>query len=293
MIPDTSLVFYFNARKEMYKVTKVINNNFVCSVDDKGEEIILRGSGIGFQKKAGEPVDEGRIEKVYSMLSKSTLNKLQSLVNDIPLEHIEVCTEIIDDIKKRFTKKLNDNIYITLTDHLSFAIERQKLKLEYKNALLLEIKRFYPEEYKLGLHALDIIEKRLGIRLLEDEAGFIALHIVNAELDTNMSDMMKITKLIQDVLEIVKNYYQFEIDEESLHYERFITHLKYFGQRLLSNKTVADQDLQLQKMIKTNYSRDYKCAQIINQYVKDNFNRELTGEEMMFLTIHLKRITTK
>lgn len=275
----------------MFRITKVINNNFVCSVDDKGEEIILRGSGIGFQKKTGEPVEDSKVEKIYSMSSKSTLSKLQSLVNDIPLEHVEVCTEIIEDIKRRFTKKLNDNIYITLTDHLSFAIERQHLKLEYKNALLWEIKRFYPEEYKLGLHALDIIEKRLGVRLLEDEAGFIALHIVNAELDTNMSDMMKITKLIQDVLDITKEYYKLAIDEESLHYERFITHLKYFGQRLFNNKTVPDQDFALQEMIKTNYEKDYQCAQIINQYVKENFNRELTGEEMMFLTIHLKRIT--
>jgi beta-glucoside operon transcriptional antiterminator len=275
----------------MYKITKIINNNFVCSVNEKEEEIILRGSGIGFQKKIGDAAEDNRIEKIYSMPSESTMNKLQSLVDNIPLEHVEVCTEIIEDIKKMLNKKLNDNIYITLTDHLSFAIERQHLKLEYKNALLWEIKKFYPEEFKLGLHAIKIIKKRLGAKLLEDEAGFIALHIVNAELDTNISDMMKITKLIQDILEITKNYYKIDIDEESLHYERFITHLKYFGQRLFNNKSVADEDFALQKMIKTNYSKDYQCAEIINSYIKENYFRELTGEEMMFLTIHLKRIT--
>ena len=65
----------------MYKITKIINNNFVCSVNDRGEEIILRGSGIGFQKKAADTADDSRIEKIYSMPSKSTLNKLQSLVD--------------------------------------------------------------------------------------------------------------------------------------------------------------------------------------------------------------------
>lgn len=277
----------------MYKITKIINNNFVCSVNEKREEIILRGSGIGFKKKVADTADENRIEKIYSMSSKAALNKLQSLVDDIPLEHVEVCTEIIDDIKKRLKKKLNDNIYITLTDHLSFAIERQHLNLEYKNALLWEIKKFYQEEYKLGLHALDLISQRLGVKLLEDEAGFIALHIVNAELDTNISDMMKITKLMQDILKITRNYYKLDFDEESLHYARFITHLKYFGQRLFNNKTVADDDFDLQKMIKTNYSKDYRCAQVISNYIKENYSRDLTGEEMMFLTIHLKRITMK
>lgn len=275
----------------MYKITKIINNNFVCSVNEKGEEVILRGLGIGFGKKSNDVAEESKIEKIYSMSSQSMLNKLQSLVDNIPLEHIKVCTEIIDEIKLKLNKKLNENIYITLTDHLSFAIDRQRLKLEYKNALLWDIKKFYQIEYQMGLHALDMIKEKLGVTLMEDEAGFIALHIVNAELDTNISDMMNITALITDILELTRNYYKIDFDEDSLHFERFITHLKYFGQRLFQNKTVKDDDFQLQKMIKTSYSKDYQCAEIINSYIKEKFNRELTGEEMMFLTIHLKRIT--
>ncbi|MDF2611831.1 MAG: transcription antiterminator LicT [Lachnospiraceae bacterium] len=276
----------------MYKITKVVNNNFVCSVNDHEEEIILRGPGIGFQKKINDDVEEAKVEKIYCMSSRATLNKLQSLVDDIPLEQVQICTEIIDDMKSRLNKKLNDNIYITLTDHLNFAIERYHLKLQYTNALLWEIKKFYQTEYQLGLHALEIIKDKLGVTLPEDEAGFIALHIVNAELDTDITDMMKITSLIHDILDIVKDYYNITLDEDSLHYARFLTHLKYFGQRLFHNKYVKDNDFQLQTMIKTNYNYDYKCAEIINRYIKDKHNRELTGEEMMFLTIHLKRITT-
>ena len=275
----------------MYQIVKIINNNFICSVNDQGEEIILRGLGIGFQKKVNDRLEDSKVEKIYSMHSKTALSKMQSLVNDIPLEHIQVCTEIIDDIKKTFDKTLNDNIYITLTDHLSFAIERQHLDLQFKNALLLETKRFYQEEYQLGVHAIEVIKERLGVTLLEDEAGFIALHIVNAELDTDMSDMMKITELIQDILQITKDYYQVALDEDSLDYDRFVTHLKYFGQRMFHNKTIKDDDFKLQEMIRTNYKKDYQCAEIINQYISDKYSRVLTGEEMMFLTIHLKKIT--
>lgn len=275
----------------MYKITKVINNNFVCSVNEKDEEVILRGPGIGFGKKSNDIAGEEKIEKIYSMTSQTTLSKLQSLVADIPLEHVEVCTEIIEDIKRDLGKQLNDNIYITLTDHLNFAIERQSLNQEYANAILWEIKKFYPLEFKMGLHALDIVKEKLGISLKEDEAGFIALHIVNAELDTNMNEMVQITSLIQDILEITKNYYRVEFDEESLHFSRFITHLKYFGQRIYQNKTVKDNDFHLQEIIKTNYSKDYKCAELIQNYVKEKYHQDLTGEEMMFLTLHLKRIS--
>ena len=37
----------------MFKITKIVNNNIVCSVDSNGKEIILRGLGIGFKKQIG------------------------------------------------------------------------------------------------------------------------------------------------------------------------------------------------------------------------------------------------
>ena len=38
----------------VYRISRVIGNNFVCTVDDGGTEIILRGLGIGFTKHAGD-----------------------------------------------------------------------------------------------------------------------------------------------------------------------------------------------------------------------------------------------
>lgn len=276
----------------MYRVKKVINNNFISSIDQKGNQVIIRGLGIGFQKKPGEWIKDDKVEAVYRIEDKATSNKLQELVSQVPKEYIDTCTEIIDNIKSKLNKKLNDNIYITLTDHLSFAIERKQLKQEYSNALLWDIKRFYDEEYKLGLESLDIVEKKHNIRLSDDEAGFIALHIVNAELDTNMSSMIKITSFMQEVIQIVRDYYDIELDEDSLDFGRFITHLKYFAQRLFNNKPTKDTDFQLQRMIRENYSKDYGCAEKIKEYIKEKYNLNLTGEEMMFLTIHLKRIST-
>lgn len=248
--------------------------------------------GIGFQKKPGEWIKSNKVEAVYRIDDKVTSNKLQELISQVPKEYIDTSTEIIDNIKSKLDKKLNDNIYITLTDHLSFAIERKKRKQEYSNVLLWDIQRFYQQEYELGKESLAIINKNHGVELSNDEAGFIALHIVNAELDTNMSSMIKITTFMQEVIDIVKNYYNRTLNEDSLDFGRFITHLKYFSQRLFSNKSTEDTDCQLQRMIRENYSKDYGCAEKIKEYIKEKYNLNLTGEEMMFLTIHLKRIST-
>lgn len=100
----------------------------------------------------------------------------------------------------------------------------------FGNPLLREVRAFYKEEYMIGTFALDLIERRLGIAFPVDEAASIALHIVNAEYNTKMRDTIDITRIIQDVLDLVREYFQMELDETSLSYERLITHLRFLAQ---------------------------------------------------------------
>lgn len=274
----------------MYKIAKLINNNIVCSIDAEGNEVILRGLGIGFNKKVNDSIEDEKVEKIYKMANKDASNKLQELLAEIPIEYVTVCTEIIEYATKTLNKKLNDNIYITLTDHISFAITRKDNKLEYRNVLLTEIKTFYEEEYQIGVQALEIIKDKLGVELSYDEAGFIALHIVNAELDTNIGNMVKITELIQKVMELIYNYYGKEIDEDSLNYKRFITHLKFFGQRIFTDKATEEDDEEFRSLVKNRYPIEYQCAENIGKLVLEQYSKKVTEEELMFLTIHLKRL---
>lgn len=274
----------------MYKITKVINNNIVCSVDDGGQEIILRGLGIGYQKKKGDTVSDDKVEKVYAMKDPGRSDKLQQLLAQIPAEYLEISTEIIEYARRMLRKRLSENIYITLTDHISFAVSRKNENLEYHNVMLSEIKRFYAQEYEIGRYALKLIDERLHIQLCDDEAGFIALHIVNAELETNMSDMYQITGLIRDIFEIVRVYYGRTFDSDSLDYERFVTHLKYFSQRLFNNAPVQTDDVVLQDMIRSRYTKDYNCALKIKTFVQVKYKKYISEEEVIFLTIHLHRL---
>lgn len=275
----------------MYRIMRVIGNNFVCSAGEDGQEVIIRGLGIGFRKKKGDIVPPAAIEKIYTIRDETAKNKLMELVADVPTEHVAVCTEIIEYAQHSLGKKLSENIYITLTDHISFAIERRQKGLEYKNGLLWEIKNFYPNEFEIGQHALEMVKDKLGITLSVDEAGFVALHIVNAELDTDMSDMVKITEMIQVVLKTVRNYYGISLNENSLDYGRFITHLKFLGQRIARRETMDSDDDQFHRMIRDCYPRDYVCAQRICVYLEKQFKCKLSEDEMVFLTVHLRRVS--
>lgn len=276
------------------KIDKIINNNLIRTFDNNGKEILVMGCGLGFQKKIGDTIDRRKIEKIYAIENKNDSNKLMNLLSEIPLEYIQVSNEIISYAKYSLGKRLNDNIYISLTDHISFAIERYKQGLNFKNALLWEIKRFYNHEFLIGKEALTIIKKRLDIMLSEDEAASIALHIVNAQLNSrDMNDTLDITKMIQNILNIVKFHFNIELDEYSLHYERFITHLKFFAQRILSGKVVKSDDANFCEMIKEQYKDAYLCAEKVKKYILKEFNHEISDEEIMYLTVHIKRIVKK
>lgn len=58
--------------------------------------------------------------------------------------------------------------------------------------------------------------------MTEDEAGYIAMHFVNAQQNgEEMSQTVKVTKMVEDILHIVEYHYQIKLDENSLNYTRF------------------------------------------------------------------------
>ncbi|HEY3588574.1 MAG TPA: transcriptional antiterminator BglG [Buttiauxella sp.] len=271
------------------KIAKILNNNVVVILDEQGREQVVMGRGLGFQKQVGDVLAGDKIEKVFALKSDELVARLGELLSQIPLEVMTTCDRIIEQSRQRLGK-LQESLYITLTDHCHFAIERQKKGVAIRNVLLWEIKRLYPKEFLLGQEALVLIEKRLNVQLAEDEAGFIALHLVTAQLNSEMPEVMHVTRVMQEILHIVKYQLRLEYDEESLSYQRFVTHLKFFAQRMLSRDVVADDDATLHAAVKDNYPQAWRCAEKINRHLVAEYQRELTTEEIMFLAIHIERV---
>ena len=75
--------------------------------------------------------------------------------------------------------------------------------------------------------------------------------------------VLQITKVMQEILNIVKYQLNIEYDEEALCYHRFITHLKFFAQRLLGKNHPPSNDDDLYEVIREKYPIAYKCANIV------------------------------
>lgn len=272
------------------KIVKIMNNNVVNALDERGRETIVLGKGIGFQKHAGDPVEESRIEKIFRLPEQSK-GQFEKLVEEIPYEYVTYVDEIVKAATELLGKKLNKNIYITLTDHLHFAIERYRQNIQFQNALLWEVKKFYSREYAIGLRALELLKEKEHVELSVDEAAFIALHIVNAEMDGNMTQTLGMPGMLKDMLNIVQYTFQMEMDEDSLSYERFVTHLKFFIQRAVNRQYYPSEDAELYELYKKKVPKCFDCARKIKKYMEEKTDIEVTDEELMYLTVHISRVT--
>ncbi|MFR5472047.1 MAG: BglG family transcription antiterminator LicT [Romboutsia sp.] len=275
------------------KIEKILNNNAFISIDKSGEEIVVMGRGIAFGKKQGNEVELSRGYKIFSNSDKELNQRLKNIVSDIPEEYMKITEQVVCMLEKEYDKKVNDIIYVSLTEHIHGAVERFKKGIQIKNPLLIDIKRLFRDEYEVSKQALEAIKEEFGIEFEEDEAGYIAQHIVNAQLDDDMSDIVNVTRIMQDILNIIKYSYKIDFNEESVYYYRFVTHLKFFAQRILNRLTYEDDNEDVFEVFKDKYNESYKCVLKIKEQIKQIYDYELSKDEQLYLMIHIERITTK
>ncbi|MCZ0701727.1 beta-glucoside operon transcriptional antiterminator [Natronobacillus azotifigens] len=278
------------------RIKKILNNNVVVSEDKKYEEIVVMGRGLAFQKKIGDQINVDKVEKTFILEEQDVSDKLGELLKEIPEQHFDIAYKIISFAKERLDYKLDDYIYIALTDHLSFAIGRYNQGINLPNALLWEIKKFYKQEYKIAQASLAIIEEDMNIKLPEDEAASIALHLVNSQLSgENMEATVQMTKMVNSILAIVKYHYQIVLDEDSINYQRFLTHLKFFALRFVRDegKTKVGVESFLYEQVKEKYKEAFDCSEKIDEFINKTYGWHVSNDEKVFLTLHIQRVATQ
>ena len=261
-------------------------------MDNKGKDIIVMGSGIAFQKKHGDIIDETKIERIFTQQIPDFTTKFQKLLDEIPIEYLEITEKIILEAKGKLKQDFSDNLYIALMDHIHFTVQRFHDGMLIKNQLLTETKMMYKEEFQVGMDAVKIINKTFSVTLPEDEAAFIALHFVNASTVGTMQETVHKTRIVQDILTIIKNYYKVEFKEESIDYYRLVTHLKFFVQRMTDESLAhkSDGDTSLLEIVKKNYQQSFECVNRIAKYLHVESGFTISDEEKLYLTIHIERI---
>ncbi len=271
-------------------VEKIINNNIISARDEKGIELVAMGRGIGFGQKAGNEIADDKIEKIFRLENIDDMERFKRLLASWPIEYVRLSLRIINYAKETLGMQLNQNVYLGLTDHISFAVKRQKEGMAFTNVLYEEVKLFYPNEYLVGKHALYLIEQDTGCRLEEDEAASIALHIVNAELNLQISGTFMIIKMMREMMEIIED--KIGISEKAAYpRDRLITNIKHLAKRLLSDEPLQGRkDLKLYDFVRTNYPEEYQLIDKVNLHIEKAYHCSMTEEEKIHLALNVKRM---
>jgi|SRR5699024_599547 len=268
------------------KIIKVLNNNAVIIMDE-GQEKIAIGSGIGFDKGKNDIVQMPKVEKLFVLKENE---KLQQLLLRIPEEHLILTEDIIRYAETYLESKLNDHILLVLTDHISFAIEREREGIHLQNKLLQEIKILYKKEFEVGLWALSKIKEETQMDMPIDEAAFIALHLHTMKMkDGDLRKTVKQTTIVRDMVETIKDVLKMEMKPEDIAYERLITHLRFALLRA-SEYDVHSMDKDILKMIKKKYKISFQCAKQVAKTLLDKHEVDLPEDELGYITLHIERL---
>lgn len=272
------------------KIDKVFNNNVVATITDDGKEAIVTGPGVGFQKKSGDLVDEGKITKSYFMQNVRK-NKLYQLLERTSIEYLEIAEAILKKARQDLQKEVNDSVLIALTDHIAFSVERSNEGMVLPNLILNETKAMYPEEFKIGTWAIYLINELLNVKLSDGEAGYIAIHIINATAQNKNTDAVQIVEFVQNVLESIKRTFAISLNEESLDYTRLITHLKFFAHRIVKKEQKEiDGFHEMYELLEKRDPRMQTCIRNIQVIAKEEFNYDINTNEMVYLIIHILKV---
>lgn len=268
-------------------IEKVMNNNCVLA-SMNGQEVIISGPGVGYNRKNGMSVPP-HPANLFFYVRNEEKGKLYKLIERVDIDYVFVSEKIVRYAEINLDKKLNPSLLLILADHISNAVSRCAAGIQINNIFLDEIKALYKSEYAISRDALSIVNEHFNIRLPDDEIGFIALHILNNYENTSNYESLRTIEFSQKITDIIEKVYEKRVDRNAFNYSRFMTHLKYFSCRVLCNEKIKNKDIGdiYEHFLEKDLILQYSIIKI-EEYLKSEFNYELAMEEKLYLSIRIK-----
>lgn len=269
------------------KAVKVYNNNAVATICSDEREAILIGSGIGYHKRPGDLIDEKKIEKIYYIQDDLQTRFLQLLKNARP-EALKASEEILAYAREQGLE-LKNQLILSLTDHISFALERAEQGIELPYLMLSETRMLYQKEYEIGRWALKKIKELCSVELPKYEAGYIALQLASSVMNPDVA--YNTLKLAYGALDIIKDTYGVELNPDDIDTMRLTTHLKFLAQRIFCQIQWNDDDMDgLYQLLIRRHRKNRECIGRLSDFIRNNFSYELNHQEKVYLMVHLSKI---
>lgn len=273
----------------MFRVSRVINNNVISVLED-GREVILTGRGLGFQQRPGGTYDPAKVERRFVLDDDRSAEGFTSIIADIPYEVLALSNRIADHLLATLGLALTSAMQLAIADHIQFAMQRLATGQRLEHAMLWELKSTYRREFTAALEILELVHADTGVVMPVDEAAFLTMHLVNAELNGDMSTTVSTTTAVQDIVALVRERLGVPLEPDSVAYARFLTHVKFAVRRIEDGQLLVGSDSQLYDMVREKDPQAHEVALAIGRYVHDRYGVDLSEEELLYLMVHVNRL---
>lgn len=149
------------------KIEKIINNNIISAKDEKNQEVILMGRGIGFGRKKGESIDLSRIEKIFKRESGKEFNRFKEILMHTPIEQVDVADNVVRYAKRILNNSLDKDIYLSMTQFINSYVDKEFTGLPEIPYDAKVMNQYFKVEYMIGAFAQEEMFQILGIRTTE------------------------------------------------------------------------------------------------------------------------------
>jgi len=270
-----------------YKVLKSLSSNVVVSEKDSNVYVLF-GKGIGFGKKPGELITKGStIEQKFIKIDDSEKANYVEILNNVEVQILAVTEEIISLAEDILKEKLFSRIHVGLADHISFSIKRMELGIDIVNPFLNEIQTLYPNEYNIAEKGSKLIKEKLNVALPESEIGFITLHIHSARVNEEVSQTLKYTRIIKEVMEYIQELLGINTNQKSMEYSRLVSHLRYALDRIENEKVLKNVMLE---SVKTSMNEEFEISKKVCKFISQKLSKEVCEDEIGYISLHIYRL---
>lgn len=273
---------------EMYRVSKVLNNNGVIAIDmDENKEYVILGKGVGFGKKVSQRFDKSEGYTTYRLEQETERGSAKELVKGIEPEYLEIADAILTESQKVFGDSIDRGILFPLADHISFAVARIRRNEQISNPLTEDIKVLFYSEFKVAETLKTILRERLQIEIDDHEVGYVALHIHSAIGDEKVSVAMQTARAVRECIDMIEKATGKPIDVLSLSYNRLMNHMKYMVARASTGEKL---NLDMNEYMLDQYPQAYKVATDICKNLEGCIGHNLDETETGYLAMHIQRV---
>jgi beta-glucoside operon transcriptional antiterminator len=278
------------ARPDGVVAHKVLNNNVVISLDAEGRERILMGRGLGFQLKPHDTIDPAKVEKTFVLDGGADGERERRMLTEVPYPVIEAVTRAVDEAERMLQRSLGRRLSIAVIDHIQFVLDRLERGVRIPATHMPELRVLHPQEFAAAERMAGSISTALDRELPAEEAVFLTMHLLNATRDAPNGTAALLFRRVQHVATTVETGLGVALDSGSPDYARFVLHVQFLLQRLVSKSMLRGSDTSFFEFAKHSYPRSYRIAEQVKDYVREATGSDLTDEELLYLIVHVERL---